>query len=439
MYNARQIDPFAINRYRPAASPPGPEFEQGNAAMTPMLKRLLSASAAAATLSVALLVAPAASAVVLNITGSSCSEYALSAPDANGIQTLSCKVGGVPSCSISGASSAQINTSVTLTATCSPGTITQYQWTGGCTNASPTTTCTVTSASAALVPYTVTATNATGPGNAASKSVNWTTAAPTALSGCTLVANPTTTTAGGSVDLTAGCTTGGPVTKWTWTSPYLDSEGLGISTNRASTLQAGSYTFLVTMENASGSSASVSTNVTVSGTTTGGGGTPGTPIAACSGFRNTKVMDIAFLPDGGGDINKYVTTPGVFRTGPGLSTAAGFGKDDALVVVFTAPATIETSMMLGVTHSGGATGSSSTRTFVLSKTPCDFAIPASADAVWADQANVMSQRLSSGITVRSTLRLEQGREYYLNVKNTAYGGTVGCGVDRCDVFVTTSN
>jgi hypothetical protein len=76
---------------------------------------------------------------------------------------------------------------------------------------------------------------------------------------------------------------------------------------------------------------------------------------------------------------------------------------------------------------------------VLSKTPCDFAIPASADAVWADQANVMSQRLSSGISVRSTLRLEQGREYYLNVKNTAYGGTVGCGVDRCDVFVTTSN
>jgi hypothetical protein len=115
-----------------------------------------------------------------------------------------------------------------------------------------------------------------------------------------------------------------------------------------------------------------------------------------------------------------------------------FARTDALVVAFRGP-DVDPALALGVTHSGGSTGSSATRTFVLSTKPCDFAIPASPDALWADEANVMSQRLSSGVTVRGRIRIEPGVDYYLNVKNTAYNGTTGCGAQYCDVFLTISN
>ena len=135
-----------------------------------------------------------------------------------------------------------------------------------------------------------------------------------------------------------------------------------------------------------------------------------------------------------GDVRKYTFRAGVFRD----NDAPGFYAKDALVIVFKAPPT-DSLFTIDVTHTGGIDGPSWTRTFVLSKKPCDFAIPQSADALWADEANVMSLRMSSGTPGSGRPNLEPGREYYINVMNTAYGRNGGVATTKTNVLVTPGN
>ena len=145
---------------------------------------------------------------------------------------------------------------------------------------------------------------------------------------------------------------------------------------------------------------------------------------SCPGFTTTHNLAFAFGADNSG------TAPRVY--------VYGFKRQDALVISFRSPVAIDTDMRLGVTHSGGAAGSSSVRTFVLSTKPCDFTYPAGPNALWANQANVMALRLSNGVP-GSTVQLKPDTAYYLNILNTANGGAAGCGAATCDVFLSVGN
>jgi hypothetical protein len=113
--------------------------------------------------------------------------------------TLSCQVS--TDCVVTGANSAVVNTSVTLTASCPTSTTITWDGTGtsGCSGA----TCDVTSAATGSQTY-----GATGNSSArGTKAVNWTSNS-VVPGGCTLTASPSSGTAASNVTLPADCSSG---------------------------------------------------------------------------------------------------------------------------------------------------------------------------------------------------------------------------------------
>jgi len=411
--------------------------------------RLVHGLVAAAAIASFSLVAPTASAVVLNISDNNCEKWALGDPvGVPAVQQLTCTSIAAATCTITGGSQGLINGTVTLTADCSPGPISSYLWTGGNCEGGTGISCSATSGALGPIVYGVTATNAKGPGAPANKTVSWVDQIVTPPTTCSLTSNPSSGfTSNMFVDLSPSCSDGAPVTTWTWTGPnLLGSTTTGANPKNQATLASGVNAFTVRAQIAGGQqgplvtlSLNASTGGSTGGGSTGGGstgggsGTTGTPIAACAGYSTTKVMDISIPSDGSGNgPRKYVTDTGAFRG----NAAAGFYANDALVIVFKAPPA-DSLFTIGVTHSGGSLGSSSTRTFALSTKPCDFSVPQSADALFSLEGNVLAVRMSSGMPGAQRLNLNPGQEYYLNVSNRAYGNTY-CS-NRCDVFVSPGN
>lgn len=152
------------------------------------------------------------------------------------------------------------------------------------------------------------------------------------------------------------------------------------------------------------------------------------PIS-CPGFSKTITVS-AVVPANGTPFVRYYTDerPGGVR--------GGFPGDAALVVVFRAP-DADPIFQIGITHTGTPTGPQSTRTITLSTKPCDFAYPASPEAVWAAQSTVMALKLRSNDDARyARYKLEPGRTYYVNMASRA--GAQQC-VGRCDVYVSILN
>jgi hypothetical protein len=146
-----------------------------------------------------------------------------------------------------------VNTSVTLTASCT-GNPTSFAWTG-C--ASTTATCTTTSAAAGDKSYSVTATNAGGSGAPATLTINWKTATPpsTGPVSCTLGASNALPIVNTPITLTANCT--GTPTAYTWTG--CTSTTASCTTTSAAT---GARTYSVVGRNATSTAAAASTTVT---------------------------------------------------------------------------------------------------------------------------------------------------------------------------------
>jgi hypothetical protein len=370
----------------------------------------------------------AAAGASVTLVDSNCDSFVLSGPPGN--QTLACVVSTAPVCTISPADAhGQVNTPVNLTANCT-GAANDWTWGGGNCAGLKTQTCPANSQTAATVVYTVIGTNTQnnfGPSPLASTTVIWSNSPPPAPTGCQLGANPSSLgVGGGPVVLTATCTGGGTPTSYSWTGGLPTPT----TTNQQSVTVTATTTFSVTPSN--GGTAGNTASVQVLVATPGGGG----PIAACSGFTSTKVIDAA-VPANGGLQFRYFTTDGkVFSNG----AAAGFGAGDAIVVRFKAPAE-DPFFNISMYETGtGETGAQAYRTMVLSTKSCDFGVPKSADAVWSLEDTGFSQAHASGRTSEwAPYILTPGVTYYLNVKNYAFGNTPTCSASRCDVFFVFSN
>ena len=145
---------------------------------------------------------------------------------------------------------------VSLTASCAGGGApTSFSWTGPgvATQTGAVVTTSVTSTSQ----FTVTATNA---GGSSTASVTINVNSLLAPSGCSVVATPATLPAGGgSVQLTASCTTGGAPASFAWTGAGVAGQTTAIVSTNITTTQ----TFTVSATNASGTSAPVTITVAV--------------------------------------------------------------------------------------------------------------------------------------------------------------------------------
>lgn len=146
---------------------------------------------------------------------------------------------------------------------------------------------------------------------------------------------------------------------------------------------------------------------------------------SCAGFAATRVVQAVVPANGTAFVRYYVNSRG------------GFGRDDALVIVFKAPPA-DPIFQIGVTHTGDQYGPQTTRTFSLSTKPCDFN---SADTVTVLQSTVLALKLrTNDVTTYSRIKLVPGQVYYLNVKQSV-GGQNNCGGagGRCDVYVSILN
>lgn len=180
-----------------------------------------------------------------------------SSPAASVVVNWQAAAASRPSCTLSASSTVPtINTSITLTASCS-GAPTAFAWTG-C--ASSTASCTTTSAAAGNRSYTVTASNAAGAGSPTTLTVDWKsgTAPPPpgpAQVSCTLASNNALPVVNSSVTLVASCT--GSPSSYTWTS--CPSTSTSCTTTSSTT---GATTYSVVARNATSTSVAASTTVT---------------------------------------------------------------------------------------------------------------------------------------------------------------------------------
>jgi hypothetical protein len=384
--------------------------------MTPAFRNILAAAISQA----ALLCAPQVSAAGVQLSDPNCDRFELSGPETAPNQILSCIVSNVPGCTISGATAtAQIGTPLLLTASCS-GSPTNWEWTGGSCAGKDAKVCSASEA-AGTSTYTVKAKNGIGWGVASpAANVTWSAAAPLPPTGCTLAANPNQLSAAGLVALTATCSSSGPTpTSYDWTGP-------GVTSTTTSNVQSLSVTppanFTVTARNqgVAGNVASTSVNLPV---------VTGTPIDCGPAFSATKVIDAKWVP--GNEFRYWTNKSGYYVN----NAALGFYANEALVVRFTAPAADGSLQIKMYATNTAPYGLASQRTVTVSEKACDFAVPKSSVALWANdtsQSAVFDLR-TDGVTEFGTLSLVPGQQYFLNVSNFVKGVNK-CDAGRCDVF-----
>ncbi len=169
--------------------------------------------------------------------------------------TVSWVQAGPPTCTLASSQSAPLlNTTITLTATCS-GATGNYVWTG-CT--STTATCQTTSANAGAVTYSMTVDNSQGTSVPATKQVTWTTPPPppTVVPTCSVSASNASPFVGQAITLTANCDQQTQSYVWTGCSPATNP-----SQCSASATVVGNATYTVKGHNVVGDSAVASTVV----------------------------------------------------------------------------------------------------------------------------------------------------------------------------------
>jgi len=238
---------------------------------------------------------------------------------------------------------------------------------------------------------------------------------------------------GGKIALGAACLTNSP-TSYTWTrngAPFgTPASGNFLGNDQTDTLPANTlaasvtYNYVVYASNANGNSAAFSVPVTVAGVPGGGsgGGSGGgaTGAISCPGFNKTLIVDVPWLPLGGG---RQFTTSG----------NSGFGWNDALVVRFTVPAgkTSTASGYLALAEWGGGP---SFHVAAISASPCDFTQgapnPWYIDGNKVAGTNTLQPEFMVGGTWPGFPVLNPGTTYYLNVRN------ISCPTgSNCDLFI----
>jgi hypothetical protein len=222
---------------------------------------------------------------------------------------------------------------------------------------------------------------------------------PTVPLGCAITASPSSLPpGGGTVSLTMSCSSGSP-TSYSWTG------GVSGSTPTVSTNITSTTTFTAVASNAVGPSATASKTVTV-GLPTGGGGGGG--AISCDGFSGTQVIDFTW-----GSI-----------VGSKRIAASALGANDALVARFTTGPTVADNQ-LGYISGGEYLGAPANRVAVLSATPCDFTIGLGTGSKKTSQTFMIRYYVGAGSSSFYP-KLAPNTTYYLNVKTTDCAAGTSC-------------
>ncbi len=210
-------------------------------------------------------------------------------------------VTAVPVCTlVANPASIAAGSTATLTASCTPA-ASSHTWTGGTCAGTTAATCTVTPTS--TTSYSVAGTNAGGTGTAASATVTVTV---TTISApvCTLSANPSSITAGGSSTLTATCNPAASSYIWTGGSCA------GVTTASCTVSPTVTSTYTVQGSNAGGSNQAASATVTVTSSTTTN--TTSYTVPGTLG-NDVFVLTAANNYYGGGGNDTYIISPHTLR------------------------------------------------------------------------------------------------------------------------------
>jgi hypothetical protein len=318
----------------------------------------------------------------------------------------------VPYCTIAPSSSSPaVNTTLTLTASCTNNP-TSYQWTN-C--ASTTSICTTTESTALTRNYGVTASNASGVGSPASASVTWQ-QPPTAPPVCTLAASNPTPYAGQTVTLTATCTQSPTSFSWTGCSATVGN------TCQASAAQAGPASYSVTGANQFGPGAPAATSVNWQSA-------PAAGVDFCGNYPNVVRVDLTW----GGHFDTY--------------SNGGFPADAVIVGRIRVPANAAGTAS-GVVSVVEYIDAQAARIMTLSPSACDFrgfqpGTYPPVDSTGSRNPLAWSFGINPNIFFSLSTapgggaKLVPGQTYYVNLRNRDYNsGQSSCQTGTCNVRVT---
>ena len=406
--------------------------------MTKSLFRALVLLTGAALLAATALPAAAAT---LTYNDPNCAGFQITG--SGGSFTLSC---AKLSCSISGFTTPTTAQDTTLTATCTPAGA-GYTWslvTGPFSHPTCSGPSSPTAATTAIVKpagiaagqsrsclYQVTAT-APGLSGQAMATVTWSDGAPVppVCAPAALTIPTPITSAGGTIQLDAGCVPSTGVTyTWTRTAPIVGQPINPTSATPTDSLgPAGvspvQYTWNVHACATPSTTACVDKSISVTVPGTGGGGGGG---VSCAGFSKTLNINLGW---------------------PGFTTLhtqdyGGFNGNDAMVIRIAPPAgALSIAGTAGSINLAEYAGPTTTRYAVLSTNSCDFTgtpgyltnntIPilfSGSTTVALNAIQVNMQQYSS------VINLLPGNVYYLNIKNTAPDGVTSTCSGGCDMVI----
>ena len=319
-----------------------------------------------------------------------------------------------PACSlVASAAFPAINSTLTLTATCS-NTPTVYEWIG-C--ASSTNVCVTTSSTIGQRSYTLYARNGAGVSTGAVATVTWQ-VPPTAPPVCTLSAEPANPYVGGTSILTANCTQSPKSFAW------VNCSNASGNTCVAASAHTGGVTYSVSATNEIGTGPQTSITLTWG---------PPPPVGAdfCGNFSDVKRVDLVW----GG---QFTTT----------NPDGGFEDDQILVGRLRVPANATGTSTPGLISAAEFINGPAERTMTLSPSACDFrgfqpdVFPtpdptgAASPMGWSFGINPSMQFALAGMPGNRP-KLVPGQTYYVNIRNRAFsGGDVSCTTAECNLRIT---
>lgn len=353
-----------------------------------------------------------AQAATITISDQNCDSFTLTGTAPN--QSLTCVVSSAPACTVTGPTTGQTGSPITLIASCSPA-ATSWVWTGGTCASSVTSTCQDTQNVTGVVHYTVKGSNAIGTGNVSPTfDVTWSNSPPPVPTGCSISGAPGgSQSAGVQVTLTINCNGGGQPNAWTWTG----GGAAGAATQTVGPIAVNTTTNFTAKASADGG-ATFSSAAQATVTIGGGGGGGGGPIACPNVPGTTTTIDMAW----GGNVLANTAASGPL------------GPNDAIVVRFTT-SSITSSTATGQINAYEYQGPTTARMGALSDTPCDFTagLPMKGGGVSAFAGDVGPSISFMLVAQKSgAVTLLPSTTYYFNLKNFS-----GCSspTGSCDMQV----